>query len=44
MAFSKDFLWGGATAANQFEGAGTKVVKDYLLMMLLQMEHIHHLD
>ncbi|MFC6202763.1 glycoside hydrolase family 1 protein [Lactiplantibacillus nangangensis] len=21
MAFSKDFLWGGATAANQFEGA-----------------------
>ena len=21
MAFSKEFLWGGATAANQFEGA-----------------------
>ena len=20
MAFSKDFLWGGATAANQYEG------------------------
>ncbi|WP_297137437.1 family 1 glycosylhydrolase, partial [Terrisporobacter sp.] len=20
MGFSKDFLWGGATAANQFEG------------------------
>lgn len=21
MSFSKDFLWGGATAANQLEGA-----------------------
>ena len=24
MAFSKDFLWGGATAANQFEGGWNK--------------------
>ena len=24
MAFRKDFLWGGATAANQCEGAITK--------------------
>ena len=25
--FPKDFLWGGATAANQYEGAWKKVVK-----------------
>ena len=27
MAFRKDFLWGGATAANQFEGAWNEVGK-----------------
>lgn len=28
--FSKDFLWGGATAANQIEGAYNEEGKGYL--------------
>ena len=30
---SKDFLWGGAVAAHQVEGAGTLVERDQALLM-----------
>ena len=35
-----DFLWGGATAANQFEGAWNVDGKDHLLPICVQMERI----
>jgi 6-phospho-beta-glucosidase len=43
MGFKKDFLWGGATAANQVEGGynqGGKgeIMHDYMLLVLLKKE------
>ncbi|VTU48447.1 6-phospho-beta-glucosidase [Lactobacillus curvatus] [Latilactobacillus sakei] len=39
--FPKDFLWGGATAANQYEGAyqtdGKKVCRSLIFCQMLTM-------
>ena len=40
MSLPKDFLWGGATAANQYEGGWNEGNR---VMMLLLMEHIQNL-
>jgi len=37
MSFPKNFLWGGATAANQFEG-GWKMGKGIAFVTILQQE------
>lgn len=34
--FPKDFLWGGAVAANQCEGAYLETVKDFHLLISFQ--------
>ena len=33
MGFREDFLWGGAVAAHQCEGAGKKVEKELAVVM-----------
>lgn len=35
MSLPEGFLWGGATAANQYEGALIKAAEDYLHWILL---------
>lgn len=35
--FRKDFLWGGATAANQFEGAWDVDGKEHLFLICVRM-------
>ncbi|WP_303974205.1 glycoside hydrolase family 1 protein [Streptococcus merionis] len=41
MAFSKDFLWGGATAANQIEGAVTRDGRGLTTMDTLTVGNLH---
>lgn len=38
MKFPKEFLWGGATAANQCEGARMKMAKALVFKIIYHME------
>ena len=43
MSLPKDFLWGGATAANQYEGGWNEGGRGNRVMMLSLTEHIQNL-
>ena len=43
MALSKDFLWGGALAANQFEGGVLNTSKGYSVADVMTAgAHVYH--
>lgn len=44
MALQKDFLWGGALAAHQFEGGVLNTSKGYSVADVRQQEHMEYLE
>ena len=44
MALQKDFLWGGALAAHQFEGGVLNTSKGYSVADVMTAEHMVYLE
>lgn len=44
MALQKDFLWGGALAAHQFEGGVLNTSKGYSVADVMTQEHMEYLE